>query len=260
MSELLRADGVGFAYRKGADALREVDLTVTAGRHLGIVGESGAGKSTLLRLLLGLDAPTAGRLFADGTPLDVRDRARLRAHRRFVQPVFQDPYSSLDPRRRIGAIVSEPLRSLGIAHGETAATRAAHALKAVGLPADVVVRFPHQFSGGQRQRIAIARAIVGGPQVLLADEPVSALDMSTRVQVIDLLDELGQSGGLEGRPLTVVLVSHDLSVVARLCHDIVVLERGTVVERGTTREVLTAPREPYTQRLLASVPRLSPQS
>jgi peptide/nickel transport system ATP-binding protein len=256
MTELLRASGLAFAYRRGARVLHGVDFTVTAGRHLGIVGESGAGKSTLLRLLLGLDAPSEGALFAAGSRLEIRDRARLRAHRRFVQPVFQDPYSSLDPRQRVGSIVAEPLRSLGVAGGAAAAQRATAALESVGIPADAATRFPHQFSGGQRQRIAIARAIVAGPSVLLADEPVSALDMSTRVQIIELLDELG-AGRREGAlPLTVVLVSHDLSVVARLCDEVIVLEHGRIVEHGGTRQVLTEPREPYTRRLLESVPRL----
>ena len=256
MTELLRAEGLGFAYRRGASVLTDIDLSVSAGRHLGIVGESGAGKSTLLRLLLGLDSPSTGALFADGTRLEARDRARLHAHRRFVQPVFQDPYSSLDPRQRIGSIVAEPLRSLGVASRADAGARAAAALESVGLPADAATRFPHQFSGGQRQRIAIARAIVAGPSVLLADEPVSALDMSTRVQIIELLDELGTGRRGGTRPLTVVLVSHDLSVVARLCDEVVVLERGRVVERGDTRRVLTEPQQPYTRRLLESVPRL----
>jgi ABC-type glutathione transport system ATPase component len=259
MTELMRAEGLGFAYRRGAPVLRGIDFTLTAGRHLGIVGESGAGKSTLLRLLLGLEAPSEGALFAAGSRLEVRERARLRAHRRFVQPVFQDPYSSLDPRQRVGSIVAEPLRSLGVAGGAEAAGRAAAALESVGIPADATTRFPHQFSGGQRQRIAIARAIVAGPSVLLADEPVSALDMSTRVQIIELLAELGAARGDAGAgagSLTVVLVSHDLSVVARLCEEVIVLEHGRVVEHGDTRRVLTEPREPYTRRLLQSVPRL----
>jgi len=256
-AELLRADGVGFAYRRGAPVLHDIGFALTAGRHLGIVGESGAGKSTLLRLLLGLDAPTEGTLHAAGTRLDIRNRARLREHRRFVQPVFQDPYSSLDPRQRVGSIVAEPLRSLGVASGREAVERAVRALESVGLPADAAQRFPHQFSGGQRQRIAIARAIVARPSVLLADEPVSALDMSTRVQIIELLDELGTASRDGAAPLTVVLVSHDLGVVARLCDEVIVLERGRVVEQGDTRRVLTAPQHPYTRRLLDSVPRLS---
>jgi len=254
MTELIRAEGLDFAYRRGARALTDVSFALHAGRGLGIVGESGAGKSTLLRLLLGLEHPTAGTLVADGTPLTA-SRERLRAHRRFVQPVFQDPYSSLDPRQSVGAIVAEPLRSLRLATGADARRRVAQALASVGLPEDAASRYPHQFSGGQRQRIAIARAVVTTPRVLLADEPVSALDMSTRLRVIDLLAELA-AGEADRPPVTLVLVSHDLSIVARLCADVLVLENGRVVEQGETRPVLTGPRDPYTRRLLDSVPRL----
>jgi peptide/nickel transport system ATP-binding protein len=171
--------------------------------------------------------------------------------RRSVQTVFQDPYASLDPRQSIGRSVSEPLRSLRMATGADARARVNEALRAVGLPADAATRYPHEFSGGQRQRVAIARAVVGHPRVLLADEPVSALDMTTRIQVLDLLAELGESNNL-----TVVMVSHDLGAVAALCSRIVVLQRGRVVERGETSAVLAAPAEPYTRTLLASVPRL----
>lgn len=256
MTELLRAQALGYSYRRGATALADVSFTVHQGRSLGIVGESGAGKTTLLRLLLGLDRPTAGSLVADGTAL-AKGRARLATHRRFVQPVFQDPYSSLDPRQSVGGIVAEPLRSLGIASGADARGRVERALASVGLPPDAARRYPHQFSGGQRQRIAIARAIVATPRVLLADEPVSALDMSTKLRVIELLEELSSgSAGTGLPPVTMVLVSHDLSIVARLCADILVLEHGRVVEQGETRTVLSAPADPYTRRLLDAVPRL----
>lgn len=242
---ILAAEHAGFAYRGGAAALTDVSLAVHPGRNLALVGESGAGKTTLLRLLLGLARPTSGAVLFDGSPLR---RANLRAYRRAVQAVFQDPYSSLDPRHRIGRIVAEPLRGLGLGADPG---RVAAALDAVGLPADTAGRYPHEFSGGQRQRIAIARAIVGNPRVLLADEPVSALDLTTRVRVVDLLASL-----CAGRDLTILLVSHDLGVVAELCEHTAVLERGRLVEQGLTREVLGAPAHPYTRRLLASVPRL----
>ncbi|WP_446042035.1 ABC transporter ATP-binding protein [Streptomyces sp. SID1121] len=240
----------GFAYRGAAPVLHGVTLDITAGRSVALVGESGAGKTTMLRLLLGLTRPTSGQVLFDGEPLRIGDRARMRTFRRSVQSVFQDPYSSLDPRQRVRNIVSEPLRSLGLA-GSGTAERVAAALAGVGLPADTGDRYPHEFSGGQRQRIALARATVCDPRVLLADEPVSALDVTTRVRIVDLLEELKESRGL-----TIAMVSHDLSVVAALCEHTAVLENGRIVEQGDTHAVLGAPGHPYTRRLIASVPRL----
>ncbi|WP_405142158.1 ABC transporter ATP-binding protein [Sphaerisporangium sp. NBC_01403] len=256
---ILEARQVGFAYRGAAPVLSDVSLAVTPGRSVALVGESGAGKTTLLRLLLGLARPTDGQILFDGAELSPRGRGRMRAFRRSVQTVFQDPYSSLDPRQRVGRIVAEPLRSLGLltaprTQGDPANVRVAAALDAVGLPADAARRYPHEFSGGQRQRIAIARAIVCEPRVLLADEPVSALDVSTRVRIVDLLAELRETRGL-----TVVMVSHDLAVVATLCGHTAVLERGRIVEQGDTAAVLGSPRHPYTRRLVDSVPRLPPR-
>ncbi|SCD69788.1 ABC transporter ATP-binding protein [Streptomyces sp. PpalLS-921] len=240
-------------HHRGSDtpAVQDVSLTVETGGSLALVGESGAGKTTLLRLLLGLGRPTRGTVAFDGTELAPRDRRQMRAFRRSVQCVFQDPYSSLDPRRRVGDIVAEPLRSLGLDTKATAAPKVAEALERVGLPADAVRRYPHEFSGGQRQRVAIARATVCHPRVLLADEPVSALDVTTRVAVVDLIAELKRERGL-----TVVMVSHDLSVVASLCERTAVLEGGRVVEQGDTARVLGAPAHPYTRRLQDAVPRL----
>jgi ABC-type microcin C transport system duplicated ATPase subunit YejF len=195
--------------------------------------------------------PSTGRILFDGVLLDLGDRSQVRSFRRSVQTVFQDPWSSLDPRQRVGRIVSEPVRSLQIASGRAADSLVAQALESVGLPVDAASRYPHEFSGGQRQRIAIARAIVSRPRVLLADEPVSALDVITRSQVIALLAELGAS-----RDLTVLMVSHDLGVVGALCQRTIVLRGGRIVEQGTTSRVLGAPSEPYTRQLLAAVPRL----
>lgn len=249
---ILETSSVSFAYRGGAPVLCDVSFAVEAGGSIGLVGESGAGKTTLLRLLLGLARPTTGTVCFDGALLDVRDTARMRTFRRSTQTVFQDPYSSLDPRQRIGRIVAEPLRSLGVARDRRdVEARVLEALAAVDLPQDAARRYPHEFSGGQRQRVAIARAIVGDPRVLLADEPVSALDVSTRVRIIDLLADLR-----ERRGLALVLVSHDLGVVAALCRQTVVLDRGRLVEQGPTADVLGSPRDSYTRRLLASVPRL----
>jgi len=252
MTAILELREAGLRYRRAATpALDGVSFAVEPGRSLGLVGESGAGKTTALSLLLGLARPTSGAVLFEGEPLDPRDRAQLRRFRRAVQPVFQDPYSSLDPRQSVGRIVGEPLASLRVADGADARDRVARALEAVALPADAARRYPHEFSGGQRQRIAIARAIVSRPRVLLADEPVSALDVTTRIQIIELLGALAAT-----EDMTVVMVSHDLGVVASLCADTVVLQGGRVVEQGTTREVLGSPKDPYTRRLLASVPRL----
>lgn len=244
---LFHLENIGFSYTAGQPILKDISLRVDKGENLGILGESGSGKSTLLRLMLGLARPTEGRLAADGSPLDPRDSARMRAHRRFVQPVFQDPYTSLDPRMSVGRALSEPMRALGI-EGDHGA-EIARVLEAVGLPKDSVERYPRGFSGGQRQRIAIARALVAKPKVLLADEPVSALDLSTRVRLLDLLQGLSRS-------ITMVLVSHDIAIVAALCPRMVVLENGIIVEQGATRAILDAPQHPYTQRLLAALPRL----
>ncbi|NHF73949.1 ABC transporter ATP-binding protein [Paracoccus xiamenensis] len=244
---LFSLQDVSYAYPRGDTVLHDVSLSLETGQNLGILGESGSGKSTLLRLMLGLAAPSDGTLSADGTPLDIHSRARMQAHRRFAQPVFQDPYTSLDPRMRIGRALAEPHAALGLP-GDAQA-EIARVLAAVNLPQDSTLRRPRAFSGGQRQRIAIARALIARPRVLLADEPVSALDLSTRVRVIDLLAELS-------RDLTLVLVSHDIAIVAALCPRLIVLQHGRVVEAGETRQILRDPQHDYTRMLLSSLPRL----
>ena len=190
MTAILELDDVSYRYRRGALAVDGVSLAVGAGESIGLVGESGSGKTTLLRMLLGLARPASGSVLFDGASLADLRGAGLRRFRSSVQTVFQDPYSSLDPRQNIGRIVAEPLRSLGIARGPEAEYLVSRSLESVGLSADVASRYPSEFSGGQRQRIAIARATVCNPRLLLADEPVSALDVTTRIQVIDLLAEL----------------------------------------------------------------------
>ncbi|MCA0307455.1 MAG: ATP-binding cassette domain-containing protein [Actinobacteria bacterium] len=256
--ELYRAEALTRRYRDGGRevlALDSVDLHLDRGQRLGIVGESGSGKSTLVRLLAGLDRPTSGRVWFEGTEitrLPERDLGVLRAS---VQMVFQDPRSSLNPRMRVGDIITEPLRSRLVRRQLPAGTdhqhRLAEVLEAVDLPEDAGRRYPHEFSGGQRQRIAIARALAPKPEVLIADEPVSALDVSVRAQVLNLLTDLVASQGL-----TLVVVSHDLMVVRHLCDRLVVMRQGRIVEEGATETVYETPATAYTRALLDAVPRI----
>ncbi|MBJ6986884.1 MULTISPECIES: ATP-binding cassette domain-containing protein [unclassified Devosia] len=245
---LVSIDNVSFAYTSERQILAGVSTEIAPGATVGLVGESGSGKTTLLRLLLGLTKPQGGTIRFDGQVLDPSNRAFMRDYRRQAQVVFQDPYSSLDPRQKVFSIIAEPLKSLRIAGDHKAMVMAA--LEAVGLEADSANRYPHQFSGGQRQRTAIARAIVAKPKLLLADEAVSALDLTTKVRVVELLRTLS-------RDMALLFVSHDIAVVAALCEHIIILEKGVIVEQGKTAEVLANPQHAYTQRLLASVPRLS---
>jgi peptide/nickel transport system ATP-binding protein len=244
---VLEARGVSKRYG-AVTALDDVSVTVARGTHVGIVGESGSGKSTLSRLLLALENPTSGEVRYQGEVISGRHERRLRAFRSGVQIVFQDPMSSLDPRMRVHDILAEPLRALGIA-GEK--TRVPELLDAVGLPATAARHYPHEFSGGQRQRIAIARALGPRPAVLVADEPVSALDVSVRAQILNLLNQLSVEFSL-----TLVFISHDMAVVRHLCDEIIVLYRGKVVEQGNTDQVYGAPAHDYTRSLLAAVPTL----
>ncbi len=230
-------------------ALCDVDLTLYAGQSLGIVGESGSGKSTLVRILLGLDHATAGTVSFRGRPVAPGRPSEMRWFRRDVQIVLQDPLSSLDPRMTVQSIIAEPLRCLDVDEDHDA--RIDEVLVAVGLDPSMRTRYPHEFSGGQQQRIAIARAIAPRPAVLVGDEPVSALDVSVRAQILDLLAQLA-----DDHDLSLVLVSHDLGVVRYLCADVVVLHEGRVVEQGPTDSVFRHPQDAYTQRLVAAVPRL----
>ncbi len=239
--------GVSFAYTGGKTVLHDVDLKLETGSNLGIVGESGSGKTTILKLLLGLQRASSGNVSFRGERLDIRNRSFMRDFRRSVQAVFQDPYSSLDPRQRVFDIIAEPLRSLKI---ETDIAQAvAQALASVDLPADAARRYPHEFSGGQRQRIAIARAIVSKPDLIIADEVVSALDLTTRARIIDLMRSLSER-------TTFVVVSHDIALVALLCERLIVLEKGRIVEQGNTRDILADPQHAYTRKLLTSLPRM----
>ena len=225
-------------------AVDGVTLSVPAGGTLGIVGESGCGKSTLARLILGLLPPTAGQVLVEGQDLSRLDR---RARARLIQPVFQDPFSSLNPRRRIGDIVAQPLQAQGIG-GAEAARRVAAMLEQVGIAPDMVKRFPAQLSGGQRQRVAIARALVLRPRILLCDEPTSALDVSVQSQILNLLAGLRREFAL-----TTIFISHNLAVVEHIADTVAVMYLGRIVEEAPSRDLFAAPRHPYTRALLASV-------
>jgi peptide/nickel transport system ATP-binding protein len=232
-------------------ALRGVSFDVAAGQRFGIVGESGSGKSTLIRLIAGLDQATSGSVkVEDREIVGLNDRG-LRFLRSQLQIVFQDPMGSLDPRMRVRDIIAEPL----VAQGADAATRnarVAELLEAVNLPAQSAARFPHQFSGGQRQRISIARALSVRPRVLVADEPVSALDVSVRAQILNLLADL-----VEQFQLTLIFVSHDLSVIRHVCDTVAVMSEGEIVELGPTERVYREPEHEYTRRLIAAAPTLA---
>jgi ABC-type glutathione transport system ATPase component len=231
-----------FGPRRSLTAVDDVSLVLRREETLGLVGESGSGKTTLMKLLLGLERPDHGSITYLGQSL-----------RRDVQVVFQDPASALDPRMRVDQIIMEPLHVLRIPGDHR--TRLAELMDAVGLPLAYARRYPHEFSGGQRQRIAIARALAPRPRVLIGDEPVSALDVSVRAQILNLLEDLRV-----GFQLTLLLVSHDLSVVRHMTDRVMVMQQGRVVEEGVTREVFRAPRHPYTRLLLESIPRLHVQA
>lgn len=232
-------------------ALQDVSLLVQAGERVGLVGESGSGKSTLARVLLGLQKPDQGTVRVGGVNPFALFPAQRQAFRRSIQLVFQDPYGSLNPRLTIEQALSEVLAVHDLAAPEERPDRVAALLEQVGLNPALAPRYPHEFSGGQRQRIALARALAVEPRVLVADEPVSALDVSVQVQILNLLADLQRQRGL-----ALLLIAHDLAVVRYCCDRVYVMHQGQVVEQGPTAEVLDHPRHPYTANLLAAVPDL----
>ncbi|MFF7124061.1 dipeptide ABC transporter ATP-binding protein [Streptomyces sp. NPDC016566] len=246
---VLEATGLRREFGRGKRAFAAVDdvsLTVRRGETLGVVGESGSGKTTLGRMLVGLLEPTAGEIHHAGRPHTGVNPA--------VQMVFQDPVSSLNPRRSVGESIADPLRARGDREEERIRGRVVELLERVGLEAAHYDRYPHEFSGGQRQRVGIARALAADPRVIVCDEPVSALDVTTQAQVVELLGELQRELGL-----ALVFIAHDLAVVRQVSDRVAVMRRGRVVEYGPADAVYDAPREPYTKQLLAAVPALDPQ-
>lgn len=230
-------------------AVDGVSLTLRRGEAVGLVGESGSGKSTLARTVIRLEKPTSGRVLFDGTDISNLTARALRPYRRRVQMVFQDPYASLNPRMRVGDIVGEPLIVHEHLSCKAASHRAEELLERVGLPTGAARRYPHEFSGGQRQRVGIARALAVSPDLIVADEPVSALDVSIRAQLLNLLKDLQREFNL-----SFLFISHDLGVVRYVCDRVAVMYLGQIVEQGSCESVFTAPSHPYTQALISAIP------
>lgn len=253
---LLEAVDLRREFGRGARRVTAVDgvsLTVHAGETLGIVGESGSGKTTLGRMLVRLLDPTSGRLRYAGEEIGSLSEKAFLPHRRELQMVFQDPVASLNPRRSIGESVADPLRAAGESDEARIRDRVQELLERVGLDGGRYERYPHEFSGGQRQRIGIARALAAEPKLIVCDEPVSALDVTTQAQVIALLGELQRELGIG-----LVFIAHDLAVVRQVSDRVAVMRQGRIVEQGAVDEVYDSPQDPYTKQLLAAVPALDP--
>jgi oligopeptide transport system ATP-binding protein len=248
LSKLFPVKG-GFLGR-GAGVVRAVDdvsFTISPGQTLGLVGESGCGKTTTAKLVLGLEEPTGGTIRFEGKDLQSLDAAERRHYRKSVQAVFQDPFASLNPRMRVGAIIAEPLVTNETLPGPEVKKRIAHLLEIVGLPERAAELFPHEFSGGQRQRIAIARSLALAPRLVVLDEPVSALDVSIRAQILNLLRDLQAQLGL-----SYLFIAHDLAAVAHMSHTIAVMYLGKIAEAGEASALSRAPKHPYTQALFSA--------
>jgi oligopeptide transport system ATP-binding protein len=247
----------GLLIDREVDQVRAVDgvsFVVNKGETLGLVGESGSGKSTTCRVVLQLLKPTSGSVKFEGREIAGMSRRNLRPLRREMQMIFQDPYASLNPRKRIGQIVGDQLKVQKVASGKDLRIRVEGLLERVGLSPEHYNRFPHEFSGGQRQRIGIARALALGPKLVFCDEPVSALDVSIQAQIVNLLDDLQDEMGL-----TYVFVAHDIGVVRHISDRIAVMNKGKIVEQGNADQVCEHPRDDYTKKLLAAVPIADPR-
>ena len=255
---LVRVEGVSKQFpadgRAWVHAVMKVSLHIDHGETLAVVGESGCGKSTLANLIIRLHDPDEGRVLLKGLDITALSPRKIRPHRKTMQIIFQDPFASLDPRVRVGKAVAEPLRVHGIATGEAAEERVGNLFELVGLEQSMLKNFPHQFSGGQRQRVCIARALALNPELVIADEAVSALDVSVQAQVMNLMLELQQELGL-----SYLFISHDLAVVERIAHRVAVMYLGQVVELGSREQVFTNPRHSYTAKLLEAVPIADPR-
>ena len=232
-------------------AVDGVDFELARSQAIAIVGQSGSGKSTLARLLLALEQPDEGTVEFDGMNITRMSQGKLRPHRRRFQAVFQDPTSSLNPHLRISSIINEPLIAHSLGSKASRRVRIEELLDAVGLSPSSADRYPEAFSAGERQRIAIARALATEPELLILDEPVSALDVTIRVQIVRLIDELRRS-----LDLSIIFISHDLEVVKRVCEHTMVMYKGMIVESGRTEDVLTSPKENYTRQLIAAAPQI----
>lgn len=251
---LIALEHVSVTFRSAAGpvaALQDVSMHLQAGERIGLVGESGSGKTTLARVLLGLQKPDQGSVKVGGVNPYALPAAGRKTFRRTIQLVFQDPYGSLNPRLTVEQALAEVLCVHGLAAPAERSARVAGLLQQVGLNPELAPRYPHEFSGGQRQRIALARALAVEPRVLVADEPVSALDVSVQVQILNLLADLQRQRGL-----ALLLIAHDLAVVRYCCDRVMVMHEGRVVEQGLASDVLDHPQHPYTARLLAAVPDL----
>jgi len=250
VSRVYETSGGGFGRKNKVSALDGVSFNLVQGETLGVVGESGCGKSTLGRIISRLDTPTSGEIIYKGNDIAKKSLAAMRPLRKEIQFIFQDPYASLNPRRQIGAIVEEPMRIHGVSKDERRA-RAQELLEKVGLDKNSYEKYPHEFSGGQRQRVVIARALTLKPELIIADEPVSALDVSIQAQVLNLFKELQDEMNL-----TYIFVAHDLGVVRHISDRIAVMYLGKIVEMGSVEEIYNNPQHPYTKALLSANPRI----